>query len=237
MKSRGETVSRCHSGTECPNPGVQTHEKPFCPPCLTAAAEDIADLPLAYLALAGALVKSRGAASDERRDPNRPESSPPLNEHADALMRRVVWMVAAWEGRLEDFRARPIPSYENTRPGFLTARAAALLSGAIGELAALPCALTADSPHRAEYLDGIDAVNRLRALHAVCRAFLGLTEKKIRLPGDCPGCGGLTLSRYDGGDHVACDLCKRRWPYPEYQRYVSLVTDIRADSTNRPVMP
>lgn len=41
-----------------------------------------------------------------------------------------------------------------------------------------------------------------------------------RLPAPCPGCGDMTLGRWDGDDHVGCGTCGERWPEDDYARMV-----------------
>lgn len=219
-------------GPECREPGFMGgEERPFCPSCLRAAADDIHALPLDYLHLAQLLLKA-GGVPDEAITRPKPGSRPPIDLGVDEHMRRIVWAVGMWELILREHLSLPELPTGNVRPGFLTARGANFLVAHLADLIALPPAASylLGYDHDPVIRDGIDAILGLRNLHAKSLMILGVTDAVIHLPGACPGCGCLQLRRFDGGDDVWCEQCKRHWPYVEYQRYVALMTVVRVDT-------
>lgn len=222
------------SGHDCLSPGfVGDDSTPFCPACLREIAAAIGELPSIYVGLANRLIKTGGVGEEAHTSHNKPGSRPPIDLRVDEVMRRIVRTVGVWEIALREHLGLPGVATGKVRPGFRTARAVMLLTHQLDDLVAMPLMMIstgrADTGH-VVFRDGVDAVLELKTLHRMATAVLGLNESVVRLPGDCPGCGALTLRRRDGGDEVWCDLCKRRWPYPEYQRYVSLMTTERLNS-------
>ncbi len=225
---------RCAIGDDCREPGfLGSDAVPFCPSCLRAAALEIPDLYEQYVRVARRLVPAGGASVDEPTSRPKPSSRPPLNLAADALMRRITMVCGQWEDQLRDHLGlEQVPG--NVRSAFAVHRACALFAGRLLDLIAMPPRVFYDcQTERLVRLDGIHAVINLRALRRRAIEFLGTEEAVIRLPGDCPGCGALALHRHDGGDVVWCEQCKRSWPYPEYERYVSLMTDDRVVAKTR----
>ena len=221
----------CASGRDCAEPGVQVpKEVPFCSTCLRAAKADIFALPDDYLDLANLIMRTAGH-SDEVIARPKPGSRPNIDLGVDEHLRRLVWTIALIEGKLRDAQGLPDTGVGGVRPGFLTARAAAYLGNNIFALAILPPTWSyLDGLDREPvYRDGVDHILVLRQAHERVRAYVGLTDKLIKLPGACPGCNRPALLRMDGGDTVWCEACNRDWPYLEYRRYVALLLGVLPD--------
>lgn len=152
----------------------------------------------------------------------------PLDLHADALAREIVYTVLLWEEVVRD-RAGLSDVASDPTPVFVQAtRAAKTLAAHYSVLLALGPTDHESYERQETVADGVDAVVTLAALHRRARARIGVTSRVYALPGSCPDCGWEALRHRDGGDDVWCEHCRAVWPWDEYKDRVGLLVAGRA---------
>ena len=197
---------------------------PICHWCADVAAADISQLPRDWLDLKQDVARRYGLSETKIARPHF-FGSEPLDLLVDELCSDIEWTLTVWEPPVREYARLGAEIVRAVRPGHAVQVAARVLSTHIRVLAGLPGTVGyADGLAAGPVLrTGREGVERLRALHAHAAGRLGLRRGVFQLPGDCSGCGGeSTLRRFDGGDTVWCDVCRRRWTYGDYCRYVNL---------------
>lgn len=70
---------------------------------------------------------------------------------------------------------------------------------------------------------GLDAAERLMALHTQAQEVAGRGGRPQRLWAPCPDCGLLALEHQEGADHVDCRHCTHREPLGRYEKRASVL--------------
>jgi hypothetical protein len=198
----------------CPSPRHWHEERPLvltavCGPCQRALQQALADLPEQYVELYLAL-EPGPSGGQERHGSKSPPI--PLRVDVEALMRRTVDLLQAWEQTARDLADLYVPRLRadgrtGVRAGYALSTACRVVASHLDTLLA----------HDANGLS-----SELLRLRSDIRRALGETKACDRLPAPCPDldCGQLALVRWHGTSMVTCEACGRMWSEEDYGRLV-----------------
>lgn len=188
----------------------------LCDGCGSAARATIAALCYDYFDLSQLIPRSASPTEAKIARP-KPESVPPIDVNAFTVRNDLAWTLLLWERHVR-LAQRDELRDTSGREGFNVDMACRHLGPRAPVLATLPPV--------ADYHDGLEApvteedgaagLLRLHALHRRARAFCGLTERVVKLPGECFSCGVPALRREEAGDRVWCGYCKAACAHDEY---------------------
>jgi hypothetical protein len=179
-----------------------------CGHCAQRSAQAVAELPLIYVALHGAL--SGGSSDDGPRVDVSPDPSVPIALSVYSVMEELeTWAIEAGDlvrGQLElSMPARM--QRRSVRFSHATVTLRRQWPAAVGTMIAV------------ELVRGVFR-QRGRAYRT-----LGWDTLIHALHAPCPTCGLMTLARWDGDDYVACRSCHNTWTEDDYTRLTIILAD------------
>lgn len=214
----------------------------FCEPCTRLIGRSLDELPELYVRLSCEL--GQKGQAPERVSGSREAPVPPRLD-VDALMRRMVSVMASWDQRVRAVAGLTHPGEELARKrrhgralaGYtetLALRLAVLLSLPsvpmrrdipIGEVTELDEGLVHVGAGYATVIrpgSGETAGREILELHRQARGKLAETRLREHLDVPCPGCDCLSLERISGSDQAAeCSLCGRQMDSGAYTQWVN----------------
>jgi LSD1 subclass zinc finger protein len=211
------------------NAGVPAVSAPknLCPSCESHYTRVMKMLVYDYLDLSRIIARSNTFSDDKIARP-KPQSTPPIDLTIDTLRSQLVWTVGIWETHVRAAAGLPWRSYLGARDGFNVNTGCTILAPRVDLLAGLPPVLAWHDGHGSPEpfeMPGTEGLLRLAEINRRSRYATGVTERTVRLPGDCPDCGAPTLMRLAGADEVSCAVCRTVWPYATYRQWVSMMID------------
>jgi hypothetical protein len=194
-------VTDCHDGPDLDGePGPRMAKIGLtCSRCHNRLERVLAELPATLTNLRAVLGGTTGGRAENRRTKGSPPL--PLNVCVHDHLEHTHTLLVSWTRLVAEERSLRGPDHPN--PAWL-----------LGQLSWI-----VDQPWVDDFDDEIREASRVA--EALARSRPGWNQ----LSAPCPGCGGMTLGRWDGDDHVGCP-CGERWPERDYPRMVLvLATD------------
>lgn len=191
----------------------------LCETCTQHVTQALRQLPMDYVEL-DTIMATTGTFMSEMVVSSR-ELPIPIRVSIDTLQRAITHEAEAWvEPLAEQLGIRwDTQQARDSRPGHSLQRASRILAHSVPALLMLP---EQTYRHHSEPdlidRDGLDGALELLWLHDLVRIVAGRNALTHRLPAPCPACGGLTLVRLNGADHVECERCHDRWTEDDYRR-------------------
>lgn len=173
----------------------------LCPRCYGRLERTLAELPAVTGTLRGLLGGSNTGGGENIR---RTKGSPPLPLNVSVLdhLDLIGSVLSSWTRLVAEERGLRGPDTADRCSGWL-----------LDQLA-----WVASQP----WVDDLD--DEVRDAARVAESLARTRPGWHPLPVPCPNCGGMTLGRWDGDDHVACP-CGERWPEADYPRLVKVLAD------------
>lgn len=196
-------------------PGL-AHGFELCDGCFDEAFQMLAELRYDYVDLSQLIPRS-ASPTDAKICRPKPSSVPPVDLNAFTLRSDLAYALLLWERHVRDAEGDPQRDTRG-REGFNVDVAVRHLSCRVNVLAGLgPVEDFHDGLDAEPYeLDGAQGLLRLHALRRRARAFCGLAQRLVKLPGDCFACGAPALRREEGGERVWCGHCRAAWTHGQY---------------------
>ncbi len=193
----------------------------ICEGCRGRAEREIGLLKFDYVDLSQ-LIPTAGMRTNEAQIYRpKPQSSPPLNMNAYALRSEVAWLLLSMEHAVRQVMADTAAMVPSTaREGYRLDAAVRYLQVRVVDVARLPAMVQCWSSHdeQPSALGGLDLLLRVTRVHHAARTMLGLQPRRIKVPGQCPGCQLWTLTRVEDSERVSCMACNLHLSTADYLR-------------------
>lgn len=223
-------MSDCAFGVDCSvydsvikTPGIR-YLSPICEGCRGRSVGLLRSLRLDYVGLSQALPRSDSRGQTKIFRP-RPESSPPIDVAVFTLRHQIAHACRVAEAAVRDTFGGDGPRVgAGVREGFAMSEALVYLEARVEALAGLGVTegcWDVDSG-LTEALSGPQVLMWLARLHDRALLLLGLSARKITVPGYCGHCGHGALARRDDDEsRVWCDVCKKSMDSHTYSQVIA----------------